>query len=97
MLNTIPGQPEKLLALTAAAGVEVEPIWATLLAKALKGKDIVELLTSLTSAENASVNALMGVDTVSPDPRGTHVDEATKGHGDDGYGSEDDLVRFANI
>ncbi|KAM0746286.1 ribosomal protein 60S [Meredithblackwellia eburnea MCA 4105] len=38
---------DKLTALTSAAKVEVEPIWATLLAKALEGKDIKELLTNV--------------------------------------------------
>ncbi|GAA5931065.1 hypothetical protein JCM21900_006930 [Sporobolomyces salmonicolor] len=38
---------DKLTTLTTAAKVEVESIWATLLAKALEGKDIKELLTNV--------------------------------------------------
>ncbi|PSS18919.1 hypothetical protein PHLCEN_2v3135 [Hermanssonia centrifuga] len=38
---------DKLVALTNAAGVEVEPIWATLLAKALEGKNVKELLSNV--------------------------------------------------
>jgi len=38
-------QADKLTTLTNAAKVEAEPIWATLLAKALEGKDIKDLLT----------------------------------------------------
>ena len=40
-------QGEKITALTTAAKVEVEPIWASLLAKALDGKDVKELLTNV--------------------------------------------------
>ncbi|KAK9388749.1 ribosomal protein 60S [Lipomyces mesembrius] len=38
---------DKLLSLTKAAGVEVEPIWASLFARALEGKDIKDLLTNV--------------------------------------------------
>merc|ERR1711977_691003 len=38
---------EKILAITSAAKVEVEPIWATLLAKALEGKDVKDLLSNV--------------------------------------------------
>lgn len=33
--------------MTSAAGVELEPIWATLLAKALEGKNVKELLSNV--------------------------------------------------
>lgn len=43
---TFPGmQADKLSALISAANVEVESIWLSLLAKALEGKDVKELLT----------------------------------------------------
>jgi len=38
---------EKIIALTSAASVEVEPIWASLLAKALEGKNVKELLSNI--------------------------------------------------
>ncbi|KAK7682584.1 hypothetical protein QCA50_014384 [Cerrena zonata] len=38
---------DKIVALTTAAGVELEPIWATLLAKALEGKNVKELLSNV--------------------------------------------------
>ncbi|THH01118.1 hypothetical protein EW026_g1513 [Hermanssonia centrifuga] len=38
---------DKIVALTNAAGVEVESIWATLLAKALEGKNVKELLSNV--------------------------------------------------
>ncbi|KAF9552631.1 ribosomal protein 60S, partial [Agrocybe pediades] len=44
---------DKLLALTGAAGVELEPIWATLLEKALAGKNIKELLSNVGSGGGA--------------------------------------------
>ncbi|WWC72517.1 ribosomal protein P1 [Kwoniella pini CBS 10737] len=38
---------DKIVSLASAAKVEVEPIWATLLAKALDGKDVKDLLTNV--------------------------------------------------
>ncbi|WRT70633.1 60S acidic ribosomal protein P1 [Kwoniella shivajii] len=38
---------DKIVSLATAAKVEVEPIWATLLAKALDGKDVKDLLTNV--------------------------------------------------
>ncbi|KAK9453807.1 60s acidic ribosomal protein-domain-containing protein [Dipodascopsis uninucleata] len=48
---------DKLLSLTKAAGVEVEPIWASLFAKALEGKDIKDMLTNVGSAGAAPATA----------------------------------------
>ncbi|CAA17793.1 60S acidic ribosomal protein Rpp1-3 [Schizosaccharomyces pombe] len=44
---------DKLLSLTKAANVDVEPIWATIFAKALEGKDLKELLLNIGSAAAA--------------------------------------------
>ncbi|KAI5984548.1 60S acidic ribosomal protein P1 [Pisolithus marmoratus] len=44
---------DKILSLTAAADVEVEPIWATLLAKALEGKDVKDLLLNVGAGGGA--------------------------------------------
>ncbi|KAI0820405.1 60s acidic ribosomal protein-domain-containing protein, partial [Trametes gibbosa] len=38
---------DKILALTTAANVELEPIWASLLAKALEGKNVKDLLSNV--------------------------------------------------
>ena len=46
-------QSEKILAITNAAGVDLEPIWATLLAKALEGKNVKELLSNVGSGGGA--------------------------------------------
>ncbi|KAI3604263.1 60s acidic ribosomal protein p1-alpha 5 [Moniliophthora roreri] len=51
---------DKILALTTAAGVEVEPIWASLLAKALEGKDVKELLSNIGSGGGAPAAAVGG-------------------------------------
>jgi large subunit ribosomal protein LP1 len=46
-VNSTNIQGEKITTLTSAANVEVEAIWASLLAKALDGKDVKELLTNV--------------------------------------------------
>jgi large subunit ribosomal protein LP1 len=46
-------QADKILTLTNAADVELEPIWATLLAKALEGKDVKDLLSNVGSGGGA--------------------------------------------
>jgi len=38
---------DKILALTNAASIELEPIWASLLAKALEGKNLKDLLVNV--------------------------------------------------
>ncbi|GHJ88869.1 hypothetical protein NliqN6_5271 [Naganishia liquefaciens] len=45
---------DKITALTSAAKVEVEPIWASLLAKALDGKDVKAMLTAVGSGGGAA-------------------------------------------
>ena len=44
---------DKIVALTSAANVELEPIWASLLAKALEGKNVKELLSNVGSGGGA--------------------------------------------
>ncbi|PAV18336.1 60S acidic ribosomal P1 [Pyrrhoderma noxium] len=51
---------DKILALTSAASVEVEPIWASLLAKALEGKDVKELLSNIGSGGGAPAAVAAG-------------------------------------
>ena len=45
--DDVPITAEKLQTLTKAAGVEVEPIWTSLFAKALEGKDVKDMLTNV--------------------------------------------------
>ncbi|KAF9074950.1 60s acidic ribosomal protein-domain-containing protein [Rhodocollybia butyracea] len=44
---------DKIVTLTNAANVDVEPIWASLLAKALEGKNVKELLSNVGSGGGA--------------------------------------------
>ncbi|KAG2069980.1 ribosomal protein 60S [Suillus decipiens] len=44
---------DKILALTDAASVELEPIWASLLAKALEGKNVKDLLSNVGAGGGA--------------------------------------------
>ncbi|KAI0922569.1 hypothetical protein AcW1_002821 [Taiwanofungus camphoratus] len=44
---------DKIIALTSAASVELEPIWASLLAKALEGKNVKELLSNVGAGAGA--------------------------------------------
>ncbi|ORX89159.1 ribosomal protein 60S [Basidiobolus meristosporus CBS 931.73] len=48
---------DKLTALTKAANVEVEPVWASLFAKALAGKNLGDLLMNVGSAGAAPAAA----------------------------------------
>jgi len=58
---------EKIVTLTNAANVDVEPIWATLLAKALEGKNVKELLSNVGSGGGAPA-AGSGVPAASAGP-----------------------------
>ncbi len=40
-------QTDKIITLTEAANVDLEPIWASLLAKALEGKNVKDLLSNV--------------------------------------------------
>ncbi|KAK7039136.1 hypothetical protein VNI00_010040 [Paramarasmius palmivorus] len=51
---------DKIIALTSAANVELEPIWASLLAKALEGKNVKELLSNIGSGGGAPAAAVGG-------------------------------------
>jgi len=51
---------DKIIALTQAAGVEVEPIWAGLLTKALEGKNVKELLSNVGSGGGGPAPAVGG-------------------------------------
>ncbi|CAO1617647.1 unnamed protein product [Sympodiomycopsis kandeliae] len=48
---------DKIVSLTAAANAPVEPIWASLLAKALEGKDVKELLSNIGSGAGGAAVA----------------------------------------
>ncbi|CAD1812756.1 60S acidic ribosomal protein P1-B [Candida parapsilosis] len=51
---------DKLLAITKAAGAQVDSIWADVFAKALEGKDLKELLFSFAASAPAGGAAAAG-------------------------------------
>ena len=53
-------QADKIVAITSSASVEVEPIWASLLAKALEGKDVKSMLTNIGAGGGAPAAAAPG-------------------------------------
>lgn len=53
---------DKLQALMKAAGVEIEPIWSTIFAKALKDKDIKQILTTIQTTGPVNSGAPGGDD-----------------------------------
>lgn len=50
-------QADKIVAITSSASVEVEPIWASLLAKALEGKDVKSMLSNIGAGGGAPAAA----------------------------------------
>jgi large subunit ribosomal protein LP1 len=51
---------DKLSALTKAAGVEVEPIWTQLFAKALEGKDVKDMLLNVGGTKTSLISSCLG-------------------------------------
>jgi len=51
---------ERIIALTQAAGVDLDAIWASLLAKALEGKNVKELLSNIGSGGGGPAPAVGG-------------------------------------
>ncbi|KAJ7257186.1 hypothetical protein B0H12DRAFT_1182944 [Mycena haematopus] len=80
-------QSEKILALTTAAGVEIEPIWATLLSKALEGKNIKDMLSTISV--NSGAAALDKTTTTTQDNSPETVDDAPADDGNDSDDSDD--------
>jgi large subunit ribosomal protein LP1 len=80
--------PEKLQALLAAANVEdVEPIWTTLFAKVLEGKDVKDILTAVSTSGPE-------VGTTKPKVDGTDVEGEGEKEGEtiaEGDGDESDM------
>jgi ribosomal protein L12E/L44/L45/RPP1/RPP2 len=71
--------------LTTAAGVDIEPIWATLLAKALEGKNIKEMLSTIGVGSAAAPTGTASAVQVKDAPV-----ETVEAAPDDGDGSDDD-------
>ncbi|KAL8283541.1 hypothetical protein RQP46_005644 [Phenoliferia psychrophenolica] len=82
---------EKINALTSAAKIEVEPIWATLLAKALEGKDVKDLLTNVGSGGGAASGpaapaAAGGAEAPAAEKKEEKVEEKEESDDDMGFG-----------
>lgn len=85
------------MALTTAASVELEPIWATLLAKALEGKNVKELLSNVGSGGGAPA---VGAAPAAGGGAGAAAAEAPKEEEkkeEEKEESDDDMVRYPNI
>ena len=83
-------QSDKILALTNAANVELEPIWASLLAKALEGKDVKEILSNVGAGDAgpaaAEVPVAVGSAAAAKGPKGEEKEEEKEE-------ADDDMVR----
>ncbi|KAG8714566.1 hypothetical protein FRC11_007975 [Ceratobasidium sp. 423] len=81
---------EKINAITGAAGIEVEPIWATLLAKALEGKNVKDLLSNVggggAPAAGAAAPAAAAAGGAAPAEEKEEKKEEEKEESDDDMG-----------
>jgi len=84
---------DKIQTLVKAANVEVEPIWATLFAKALEGKDVKDLLLNVGSggsaapaAAAASTGASAGATEAAEEKKEEKAEEKEESDDDMGFG-----------
>ena len=77
--------------MTSAADVDVEPIWATLLAKALEGKNVKELLSSVGSGGGAPAagSAVIASSSSGPAEAAAEVEEKKEEEKEE---SDEDMV-----
>ncbi|KAJ6479909.1 60s acidic ribosomal protein-domain-containing protein [Mycena vitilis] len=76
---------DKILTLTTAAGVEIEPIWATLLAKALEGKNVKEMLSTIgVSSGPAAISTATATATTAAEPEPAAADDGNDSDDSDG-------------
>jgi large subunit ribosomal protein LP1 len=87
-----PHQAEKINTLTSAANVEVEPIWATLLARALEGKNVKELLANVGSGGGGAPVAAGGAPAAAAGGAPAAAAEAEKPKEEEKEESDDDMV-----
>jgi large subunit ribosomal protein LP1 len=84
------------MALTRAADVELEPIWASLLSKALEGKNVKDLLSNVGSgggapAAGAAPAAVVGGGAAAEAPKEEEKKEEKEEE------SDEDMVRLYHI
>jgi large subunit ribosomal protein LP1 len=85
-------QSEKIIAITNAAGFDLEPIWASLLAKALEGKNVKELLSNVGSGGGApAVGAVAGGGAAAPAAAEAPAEEKKEEEKEE---SDEDMVRI---
>ncbi|KAG6879318.1 hypothetical protein C0992_003645 [Termitomyces sp. T32_za158] len=84
-------QSENILALTNAANVELEPIWASLLAKALEGKNVKDLLSNVGSGGGAPAASAAPAAAAGGAPAAEAPKEEAKPEKEEE--SDDDMVR----
>ncbi|KII91883.1 hypothetical protein PLICRDRAFT_38757 [Plicaturopsis crispa FD-325 SS-3] len=82
---------DKIVALTSAASVDIEPIWASLLAKALEGKNIKDLLSNVGAgggapAAGGAAPAAGGAAAAAEAPKEEEKKEEEKEESDDDMG-----------
>ncbi|KAJ5694158.1 hypothetical protein N7536_004570 [Penicillium majusculum] len=78
---------DKIQTLITAANVqEVEPIWSTIFARALEGKDIKELLTNVGSAGPAAAAPAGGAGAAAPAEAKAEEKEEEKEESDEDMG-----------
>ncbi|KAJ5328577.1 60s acidic ribosomal protein P2 [Penicillium brevicompactum] len=78
---------DKIQTILGAAKVqEVEPIWATIFAKALEGKDIKEILTNVGSAGPATAGAPAAAGAAAPAEEKKEEKEEEKEESDEDMG-----------
>jgi large subunit ribosomal protein LP1 len=90
--DSIAVTPDKLQALLTAAGIEdVEPIWTTLFAKALEGKDVKDILTQVAATGPAVGEVVVGKPDEQDEKVADHGDKSMANNGptDDGSDGED--------
>ncbi|KAF2706973.1 hypothetical protein K504DRAFT_459412 [Pleomassaria siparia CBS 279.74] len=72
--------PDRLLALLQAAGIDdMEPIWTTLFAKALEGRDVEQILTEIPETTDPSLGRRQV--TTHPDSKDDDDKESSDGGG----------------
>jgi large subunit ribosomal protein LP1 len=85
--------PEKLQTLLTAAGIEdVEPVWTSLFAKALEGKDVKEILTAV-AATGPAIGEVVGA-KVEDGKDKEDVADGDGREGDDDESDDDDMGPF---
>lgn len=86
---------DKIIALTSAADIELETIWASLLAKALEGKNVKDLLSNVGAGGGApAVGAAPVAGGGGGAPAAAAAEEAKEEAKEEKEESDDDMVRI---